>query len=53
MPTVRSTCERLFDQWENEVTFVRSVKDISSIEGVVPENGCFEALHHGPIVLLY
>jgi hypothetical protein len=33
VPTVRSTCEELFDQWENEATFVRiNPRDVCSIQ---------------------
>ena len=46
VPTVRSTCERLLDQWENEATFVRiNPRDVSSIKGIVTlKMGALEAL---------
>ena len=46
VPTVRSTCEALFDQWENETTFVRiNPRDVCSIKGIVTlKMGALEAL---------
>ena len=46
VPTVRSTCEALFDQWENEATFVRiNPRDVCSIKGIVTlKMGALEAL---------
>ena len=46
VPTVRSTCEELFDQWENEVTFVRiNPRDVCSIQGIMTlKMGALEAL---------
>jgi NAD-dependent SIR2 family protein deacetylase len=46
VPTVRSTCEALFDQWENEATFVRiNPRDVCSIQGIVTlKMGALEAL---------
>jgi hypothetical protein len=46
VPTVRSTCEALFDQWENEATFVRiNPRDVCSVQGVINlKMGALEAL---------
>jgi NAD-dependent SIR2 family protein deacetylase len=46
VPTVRSTCEALFDQWENETTFVRiNPRDVCAIKGIVTlKMGALEAL---------
>jgi NAD-dependent SIR2 family protein deacetylase len=46
VPTVRLTCEELFDQWENEVTFLRiNPRDVSSVQGVINlKMGALEAL---------
>jgi NAD-dependent SIR2 family protein deacetylase len=46
VPTVRSTCEALFDQWENEATFVRiNPRDVCSMQGIVTlKMGALEAL---------